>query len=80
MIDLLNMKMDDIVDLQTKNQQQIAINTQDHYEVEAHGVTLLSTMNKEEATRIYRESQDTDKKVIRIWKGKRLQILPRGWF
>lgn len=80
MIDVLNIKLDDIEDVQTQRthrEQQQQINPLDHYEVEAHGVTLLSTEKRDEAIRIYRGSQDTEKRVIKIWQGLRYQYLPK---
>lgn len=78
MIDILNMSMDVIADIQPRREQQKPINPDDHYWVEAHGVSLIVTADKKEAISIYRDSRDTDKKVMRCYKGKLYQILPRG--
>jgi len=79
--DILNMSMDSIADVESRQkQEQKKIDQDNHFLVEGHGVTLTVTEDKVEAVRIYRESQDTDKRVIRIWNGKRFQILPRGYF
>jgi hypothetical protein len=75
---VLNIKLDDIADVSTSRQQQPKINPDDHYWVEANGTSLIVTEKREEAFSVYRDCRVQNKKIMRSYKGKLWQVMPRG--